>query len=133
MTLYMFTPDTSTTSACYGQCAATWPPVLASGKRGAAGLQTSLLGTIQRTDCTTRVTFNGHPLYFFAKDSKPGARTARAWSPSGTLSAPHPGWRLIAARAVRVGARQAPTRTVRQAPGATSTTPRSRSRCPEDG
>jgi predicted lipoprotein with Yx(FWY)xxD motif len=73
MTLYMFTPDTSTTSACYEQCSAAWPPLLLNGKlRAAAGLQTSLLGTLQRTDGTRQVTYAGHPLYFFAKDTKPG-------------------------------------------------------------
>lgn len=73
MTLYMFTPDTSTTSVCNGQCAAIWPPLLLNGKlRAAAGLQTSLLGTIQRADGTTQVTYAGHPLYFFAKDTQPG-------------------------------------------------------------
>jgi predicted lipoprotein with Yx(FWY)xxD motif len=73
MTLYMFTPDTATTSACTGQCAAAWPPLVLNGKlRAAAGLQTSLLGTVQRVDGTTQVTYAGHPLYYFAKDTKPG-------------------------------------------------------------
>ena len=73
MTLYMFTPDTSSTSACYGGCAALWPPLTLSGKlRSAAGLQTPLLGTIQRTDGSTQITYAGHPLYYFSKDAKPG-------------------------------------------------------------
>ena len=73
MTLYMFTPDTSTTSACTGPCAALWPPLLLNGKlRVAAGLQTPLLGTIQRTDGSTQITYAGHPLYFFSKDTRAG-------------------------------------------------------------
>jgi predicted lipoprotein with Yx(FWY)xxD motif len=72
-TLYMFTPDTATTSACYADCAANWPPLLANGDlTAAAGLQASLLGTIQRTDGATQVTYNGHPLYSFGGDTKPG-------------------------------------------------------------
>jgi predicted lipoprotein with Yx(FWY)xxD motif len=73
MTLYMFKPDTPTSSACNGACATTWPPLLASGKLHApAGLQTSLLGTIQRADGSTQVTYAGHPLYFYARDTKAG-------------------------------------------------------------
>jgi predicted lipoprotein with Yx(FWY)xxD motif len=73
MTVYMFTPDTSGTSTCYGQCAVTWPPLTVSGKLHAGpGLQSKLLGTTQRTDGTTQVTYNGHPLYFYARDTKAG-------------------------------------------------------------
>lgn len=73
MTLYLFKPDANGTSACYGPCATNWPPLLANGKLHAgAGLQSSLIGTTQRTDGTTQVTYAGHPLYFFAKDTKPG-------------------------------------------------------------
>lgn len=73
MTLYMFTPDTATSSTCYGGCAAAWPPLLATGPLHAAGgLQTAQLGTIGRTDGTSQVTYAGHPLYFFAKDTKAG-------------------------------------------------------------
>lgn len=90
MTLYMFTPDTASMSACYGPCAAIWPPLLVAGKlRAAAGLQTPLLGTIQRTDGSMQVAYNGHPLYYFAKDTKPGDTNgqgvvAKWWVLSGT-------------------------------------------------
>ena len=90
MTLYMFTPDTATTSACYGGCAALWPPLLLTGKlRAAIGLQTPLLGTLQRTDGSLQVTYNGHPLYYFAKDAKAGDTNGQGlfgkwWVLSGT-------------------------------------------------
>jgi len=90
MTLYMFTPDSGTTSACYGQCAVIWPPLLLTSKlRAAAGLETPLLGMIQRTDGSWQVTYNGHPLYFFAKDTKPGDTNGQGivgkwWVLSGT-------------------------------------------------
>jgi predicted lipoprotein with Yx(FWY)xxD motif len=91
VSLYLFTPDNAGSSTCNGQCAATWPPLLASGKLVAGkGLDQSLLGTTQRTDGTTQVTYAGHPLYYFAKDAQPGDTNGEAvggvWflvSPSG--------------------------------------------------
>jgi predicted lipoprotein with Yx(FWY)xxD motif len=72
-TLYLYTPDKNGRSACYGQCASLWPPLLAAGRLAAGkGLKSSLLGTTKRTDGKTQVTYNGHPLYTFAQDSKPG-------------------------------------------------------------
>jgi predicted lipoprotein with Yx(FWY)xxD motif len=81
MTLYLFNRDTNGTSACYGGCAATWPPLLANGQvRVGPGLQKSLLGTTQRTDGTTQVTYAGHPLYFFSKDTKSGDTAGQAFN-----------------------------------------------------
>ena len=71
-TLYLFTADRKT-SACTGACAALWPPLLAKGSVVAgAGVSSSLLGTVTRPDGTRRVTYAGHPLYFFAGDAKAG-------------------------------------------------------------
>jgi predicted lipoprotein with Yx(FWY)xxD motif len=73
MTLYDFHKDKGTTSACYGACAAAWPPLLTSGAPTAAGgAKQSLLGTTKRKDGTLQVTYNGHPLYGFVEDRKPG-------------------------------------------------------------
>jgi predicted lipoprotein with Yx(FWY)xxD motif len=60
-------------SACTGACLAKWPPVLATGKLTAGkGLTAARLGTITRSDGTRQITYNGHPLYLFVKDKKPG-------------------------------------------------------------
>ena len=82
MTLYLFNRDTANTSNCYGTCAATWPPLLATGGKlhVGPGLQANLLGTTQRTDGTTQVTYAGHPLYFYAKDTKAGDTSGQAVS-----------------------------------------------------
>jgi predicted lipoprotein with Yx(FWY)xxD motif len=69
-TLYWFAPDSSTTSKCYGSCASYWPPV--TGKPTAGAGVTGTLGTIQRTDGSTQVTYNGHPLYTYVGDSASG-------------------------------------------------------------
>ena len=72
-TLYLYTPDTSSKSTCYAQCIAFWPPLLASGAPTAGrGATASLLGTSSRTDGTTQVTYNGHPLYYFKGDKSAG-------------------------------------------------------------
>ena len=71
-TLYLFTADKSKTSACYGQCAGYWPPLIAQKPTAGTGLKASLLGTTKRKDGKLQVTYARHPLYFFAEDKKPG-------------------------------------------------------------
>jgi predicted lipoprotein with Yx(FWY)xxD motif len=70
LTLYWFAPDTSSKSACYGDCATYWPPVTGTPSAGAG--VTGTLGTITRTDGTTQATYDGHPLYTYIADSAPG-------------------------------------------------------------
>jgi predicted lipoprotein with Yx(FWY)xxD motif len=72
-TLYLFEKDTKTESYCTGACAKAWPPYVTQGRPEAgAGVKASLLGTLKRTDGTTQVTYGGHPLYYFIKDTAPG-------------------------------------------------------------
>jgi predicted lipoprotein with Yx(FWY)xxD motif len=71
--LYLFEADKSTMSTCTGACAAAWPPVTASAMPMAgSGVSQSLLGTTKRADGTEQVTYNGHPLYYFAADTGAG-------------------------------------------------------------
>jgi predicted lipoprotein with Yx(FWY)xxD motif len=75
-TMYLFEADKSSASTCSGPCAATWPAVTASAMPMAGGgVSQSLLGTTKRADGTEQVTYNGHPLYYFAADT--GAGTAK--------------------------------------------------------
>jgi predicted lipoprotein with Yx(FWY)xxD motif len=72
-TLYLFEKDTRRRSACYGQCATYWPPLLTHGTPVARpGVKQSLLGTTRRANGGQQVTYSGHPLYRFALDTKPG-------------------------------------------------------------
>jgi len=72
-TLYLFSKDTKTKSACSGACAGPWPPLRANGKLSAgSGVAASKLRTIKRSDGKPQVTYNGHPLYGFVMDTKAG-------------------------------------------------------------
>jgi predicted lipoprotein with Yx(FWY)xxD motif len=72
-TLYTFKKDKGTKSACTGACAKAWPPLRASGKpRAGSGTSASRVGTTKRPDGKPQVTYNGHPLYTFVKDTKAG-------------------------------------------------------------
>lgn len=71
--LYLFEADKGKTSTCNGACAAAWPPLTTTGAPTAGdGVQASLLGTSKRDDGKMEVTYDGHPLYYFANDSAPG-------------------------------------------------------------
>jgi len=73
LALYDFQKDSGTKSACYGSCAKVWPPLTSAGTpKAAGGVEGSKLGTIKRTDGTTQVTYNGHPLYTYTADRGPG-------------------------------------------------------------
>jgi predicted lipoprotein with Yx(FWY)xxD motif len=73
MTLYTFDRDAagSGTSACNGPCAANWPPLLVM-EGETAGADYSV---VMRDDGRKQWAYKGKPLYFWAKDQKPGDRT----------------------------------------------------------
>jgi len=73
MTLYYFTPDTATKTACTGQCAQVWPPLLFTGSGTPLG-DAPLTGTLSVVKGTNgnQVEYNGHPLYIYTGDSAPG-------------------------------------------------------------
>jgi predicted lipoprotein with Yx(FWY)xxD motif len=72
-TVYLFEGDKGSTSACYGACAANWPPVVTTGKPHAgSGVLAALLGTTKRKNGTLQVTYRGQPLYYFVKDHEAG-------------------------------------------------------------
>lgn len=69
--IYLFDVETSSQPACYDACAAAWPPVLTQGKPVAGtGIDGSLLSTTRRADGSTQVTYNDHPLYFYAHEAQ---------------------------------------------------------------
>jgi predicted lipoprotein with Yx(FWY)xxD motif len=71
--LYLFEADKGDKSTCNAACAAAWPPLTTTGAPTAGtGVKADLLGTTKRDDGTMEVTYNGHPLYYFANDTAPG-------------------------------------------------------------
>lgn len=85
-TLYLFAADKNTKSTCYHACATAWPPLTTNGRpQAGSGVSAALLGTTARTDHTTQVTYNGHPLYYFITDHKPGDITGQAVNSFGAL------------------------------------------------
>jgi predicted lipoprotein with Yx(FWY)xxD motif len=67
--IYLFDKEASGAAECYGECAAAWPPVLTEGDpQAGSGTDGKLLGTTERDDGSTQVTYNGHPLYYYAHE-----------------------------------------------------------------
>ena len=94
--LYLYTPDTSSTSTCYGQCVAFWPAFVTTGApKAGTGATAGMLGTSPRTDGTTQVTYNGHPLYYFKGDKAAGDTSGQG--KAGT-------WYLVTPAGTQIGA-----------------------------
>jgi predicted lipoprotein with Yx(FWY)xxD motif len=100
-TLYLFKGDSGTSSACSGACAVAWPPLRTGATPAVAGgANAALIGMIPRSDGARQVTYNGHPLYTFVMDHKPGDVNGQgvtafgaAWfavSPAGNQISSHP-------------------------------------------
>ena len=79
MTLYTYAKDTKGVSNCTADCAKNWPPytVMADDRLNASGASKDKLGTITRDDKSIQVTYDGMPLYLFAKDKAPGDTTGQ--------------------------------------------------------
>ncbi len=68
-TLYTFAPDPAGKSVCNGGCASYWPPV--PGGVSTSGVS-GTFSVITRADGAKQEAWNGHPLYTYIGDSKPG-------------------------------------------------------------
>jgi predicted lipoprotein with Yx(FWY)xxD motif len=71
-TLYWYTPDTATSSACTSSCAVAWPPLLGSPSFASGVSLTGKLSTIKRANGQLQATYDGHPLYLFKSDTSVG-------------------------------------------------------------
>jgi predicted lipoprotein with Yx(FWY)xxD motif len=70
LTLYYFTPDSTTKTACTGGCPKVWPPLLFTGSGTPLG-DASLSGPLSAlTDANgNQVQYNGHLLYTYSGDT----------------------------------------------------------------
>lgn len=72
-TLYIFSKDTKNHSVCHGSCSAVWVPVTDSGSpKAGSDVTASSLGTIKLANGKDQVTYDGHPVYYFVKDTSAG-------------------------------------------------------------
>ncbi len=68
--IYIWEVEKTEKPLCYEDCEAAWPPVLTDGEPQADGaVKSDLLGTTERGDGKTQVTYNGHPLYYYAHEA----------------------------------------------------------------
>ncbi len=96
-TLYLFEADKGSTSMCSGACAAAWPPVTVSGApQAGSGVSQSMLGTITRSDGTMQLTYNHHPLYYFAGDASAGQDKGQGSKAFGA------GWYVVSASGAKI-------------------------------
>lgn len=68
MTVYTYDKDTASKSACNGQCAVNWPPVIVSDSKPMA----PDYSIITRDDGKKQLAYKDKPLYTFIKDKKAG-------------------------------------------------------------
>lgn len=65
--VYMLEGD----AACTGECLSVWPPVIVDTTTPtvASSLQAGLVSAVPRDDGSMQLTYNGHPLYYYNKDT----------------------------------------------------------------
>ena len=68
MTLYTYDKDSDGKSACNGQCAQNWPPLMAEAGAKADGEWS----VVKRDDGSMQWAYDGKPVYTFVMDKKAG-------------------------------------------------------------
>jgi len=97
-TLYLFTKDKGSASSCTGSCTGVWPAFTASGAAQAeSGAAASLLGTSTNSGLPAQITYNGHPLYYYVGDNKPGDTNGQNLDQFGGS------WYVLSASGMQVG------------------------------
>lgn len=116
-TLYVYSADRKGKSACYGGCAAAWPPLLTRTRKITVGpgLRKRLVGVTKRKNGTLQVTYRKHPLYRFAGDKKSGELKGQGYAHR---------WYVLSAsgRVIKKMPAASSTKTTTTTPPATTTT-----------
>ena len=86
MSLYVFDRDPTGggKSVCNGPCAQVWPPLAAAADATASGDWS----VVTRDDGGRQWAYKGKPVYFWAKDQKPGDRTGDGFNGVWHLARP---------------------------------------------
>lgn len=70
-TLYTYESDSGEPIDCRGQCAWKWLPVIVGvGVNVSGDIEKSKVGAVKYATGSTQLTYGGHPLYYFADDTK---------------------------------------------------------------
>jgi predicted lipoprotein with Yx(FWY)xxD motif len=82
--LYLFEADRPNVSNCSGACLSLWPALTSHGMPHArGGAVAAKVGTIKAAGGDRQVTYNGHPLYYYAPDRKAGDTTGQGLNQFG--------------------------------------------------
>jgi predicted lipoprotein with Yx(FWY)xxD motif len=101
--IYLWVADGRNMSHCSGACASIWPPVTTHATAHAgAGVHASALGTINGAGGAKQVTYDGHPLYYYAGDSHAGSTTGQGSDSFGAK------WWLVSAGGNAITAHNTP-------------------------
>ena len=85
-TLYLFEGDSRNVSRLSSAGVSVWPRFVASGPVTAGnGVQKAKLGTTTSPRNVRQITYNGHPLYYYVGDSKPGNVRGQGLNQFGAL------------------------------------------------
>lgn len=111
-TLYLDVRDKPGHPACKGGCLSIWPPLKANGTlKAAGGAKTADLGTIKIAGGVKQVTYNKHPLYTFASDTRSGQTSGEGQN----------GFYVVSPRGTKMT--KTTTKTTPTTPSTTTTTP----------
>ena len=76
--LYLFEADKPNVSKLSAAGLSIWPPFAATGKPQAkSGALAAKIGTITGANGKAQATYDGHPLYYYVGDTKPGQTTGQ--------------------------------------------------------
>jgi predicted lipoprotein with Yx(FWY)xxD motif len=85
-TLYLFEGDRRNVSTLSAAGRAIWPPFTATATpRAVSGAIAGRIGTVTRSGGGTQVTYNGHPLYYYVGDHRPGQTSGQGLNQFGAL------------------------------------------------
>jgi predicted lipoprotein with Yx(FWY)xxD motif len=109
--VYLWAKDPMNKSMCSGACSSAWPPVTDSGTVTASGgAKAADLGTITLSDGAKQVTYDGHPLYYYAGDSGAGQTNGQGSDSFGAK------WWLVAPSGTQITAADSATNTQTNTP-----------------